>query len=94
MPAASPSPTVAMVCTILFSKMLAPRKKNFKIAIDIIAAGMDAETVVPTFKARYALATANKRLKNRPRRIARQVNSGRIVFEGIYGLNGLADTIP
>jgi hypothetical protein len=58
-PAARPSPTEAIVCTILFSKIDALLKKIFSIAIEITAAGMDADTVVPTFKPRYALPTPN-----------------------------------
>jgi hypothetical protein len=51
-PAANPSPTDATVCTILLSKIDAFLKKALMIAIDITAAGIDAETVVPTFKPR------------------------------------------
>lgn len=51
-PAASPSPTVAIVWTRLFSRTVEFLKKIFKTAIDMMAAGIDADTVVPIFKAK------------------------------------------
>ena len=46
-PAAKDSPALAIVCTELFSKMLTSSKSNLRIIIDITAAGIDAETVIP-----------------------------------------------
>ena len=45
-PAARLSPAEAAVCTMLFSRMLDSRNSR-RIAIEITAAGMDADTVMP-----------------------------------------------
>ena len=54
-PAAKDSPADAAVCTILFSKIFEFRN-NRKIPIDTIAAGIDAETVMPAYNPKYAIA--------------------------------------
>ena len=51
-PAAKPSPTVAIVWTMLFSSTVEFLHKRRKMAIDIIAAGIEAEIVAPIFKAK------------------------------------------
>ena len=50
-PAASDSPAEAAVCTILFSKIFDFLNKD-NIPIDITAAGIDAETVIPAKRPR------------------------------------------
>ena len=51
-PAATDSPAEPMVCTRLFSKMESRRRITRMIAMEITAAGMDAEMVIPTFSPR------------------------------------------
>ena len=51
-PAASDSPALAMVCTALFSRMLTSLNRLRRISIDMTAAGMLAETVIPAYKPR------------------------------------------
>ncbi len=85
-PPAIPSPTVAIVCTILFSKIVTLRKKTRKMAMERIAAGIEALMVVPVFRARKVLPMAKIKPKIKPRKVARQVNSGRIFFPGTKGL--------
>jgi len=51
-PAANPSPTVAIVWTMLCSKIVVLRKKIFINPIDRMAAGIDAEIVCPIFSPR------------------------------------------
>ena len=52
-PAASDSPALAMVWTELFSRMETSSNRNpRKMSMDMTAAGIDAETVNPTFKPR------------------------------------------
>ena len=46
-PAARDSPALAMVCTALFSRILTSLNKARRMSIDITAAGMLAETVIP-----------------------------------------------
>ena len=50
-PAARDSPADAAVCTILFSRIFDVRKKR-RIAMDMTAAGMEADTVRPTLSPR------------------------------------------
>ena len=50
-PAASDSPAEAAVCTMLFSRMF-DRLNSRRTAIEMTAAGIDAETVMPTFSPR------------------------------------------
>ncbi|MND03286.1 hypothetical protein D3C83_230360 [compost metagenome] len=51
-PAPIASPAVVMVCTMLFSRMEFRRKSPRRIPIEITAAGIDADTVIPIFKPR------------------------------------------
>ena len=68
-PAASASPADAMVCTMLFSRMFESRQSR-STAIEITAAGIDAATVSPANRPRYALAPASSADSTRPSTIA------------------------
>ena len=50
-PAATASPADAIVCTTLFSRIVEPPRTR-RIAIEITAAGMLADTVRPAYKPR------------------------------------------
>ena len=86
-PAARPSPTEAIVWTILFSSIETFFEKSLNAAIERTAAGMDAETVVPTFKPRYVFPIPKISPKKQPKTMALKVISGVFVFEDINGLN-------
>ena len=73
-PAANDSPADAEVCTKLCSKILEFLKNLIKL-IDIIAAGIDADTVMPANRPRYVLADDNTIENNIPRTIALGVSS-------------------
>src|SRR6516165_4747399 len=73
-PAATASPADAMVCTRLFSRMVAPPAIR-KSAIEITAAGMLAETVRPAYRPRYALAAPRISARAIPRAMPRGVSS-------------------
>src|SRR5690625_5287698 len=83
-PAASDSAAEAAVCTILFSRMFDSWKSR-NTAIEMTAAGMDAETVMPTFSPRYAFAPARISARTNPSTTALNVISGREVVAGMYG---------
>ena len=76
-PAANDSPAEPMVWTMLLSRMefffmitrITPR--------EITAAGIEADTVIPTFSPRYAFAAPNTTARIIPIRIDVTVNSGR-----------------
>src|SRR5690606_25659240 len=74
-PAARDSPADAAVCTTLFSRMFDSRKKR-RIAIEITAAGIDADTVSPAKSPRYAFAPASTADSTMPRTIALAVSCG------------------
>ena len=74
-PAARDSPAEAAVWTMLFSRMF-DRLNIRSTAIDITAAGIDAETVIPTSSPRYALAPARTAERTTPRTMALTVISG------------------
>ena len=74
-PAATDSPADPIVCTKLFSNIDSRRKRTRKIPIEITAAGMDAETVIPTRNPRYAFAAPNTTAKIIPKTIDDTVNS-------------------
>ena len=63
-PAASDSPAEPMVCTILFSRIEFLRSKMRITPIEITAAGIEADTVIPTRSPKYALA-APKTIANK-----------------------------
>src|SRR5580692_3509391 len=62
------------VWTILFSRMLEPRKSPRK-AIEITAAGIEVAMVRPTFNPRYMLAAVKRKVSDMPRAMPRQVSS-------------------
>ncbi len=76
-PAASASPALAMVCTMLFSRMFERLKKR-STPMEITAAGMDAETVMPANRPRYAFAPARIAASRMPRIVPLIVISGRL----------------
>src|SRR5690606_33548370 len=51
-------PADAVVCTMLFSRMVCLRKSR-STPMEITAAGMDADTVMPANRPRYAFAPAS-----------------------------------
>ena len=57
------------------------------IPMEITAAGMEAEIVIPTNSPRYALAAPNTTARIQPITAEVTVNSGTILSAGIYGLN-------
>ena len=57
------------------------------IPIEITAAGIDADTVIPTRSPRYAFAPPNKIARTIPRITDVTVNSGTTLSLGIKGLN-------
>jgi hypothetical protein len=74
-PAAIDSPAEAAVWTMLFSRMF-EFLKNLSTAIEITAAGIEAETVSPAKSPRYALAPARIAESTIPSRIALGVSCG------------------
>ena len=89
-PAASDSPAEPMVCTILLSRMESLRMMILMIVIEITAAGIEAETVSPTFSPRYAFAAPKTTASTIPRMIDAGVISVVTLSAGIYGLNGFS----
>ena len=61
--------------------------------IAITAAGIDAETVIPTRRPRYAFAAPNTTAKRTPIIIEVTVISGVILEAAIYGLNSVLFSI-
>ena len=57
--------------------------------MEITAAGIEADTVIPTRSPRYALAAPKTTARIIPMIIDVTVNSGVIFSAGIYGLNSL-----
>ena len=57
--------------------------------IAITAAGIDADTVIPTLSPRYAFAAPNTTAKITPMIMEVTVISGVIFSAGIYGLNSV-----
>ena len=81
-PAATDSPAEPMVCTILFSRIVA--FPNFlKTEIAKTAIGIEALTVIPTFNPRYTDEAPNMMPKMPPSIIALIVNSGIVSEAGI-----------
>ena len=85
-PAATDSPAEPMVCTILFSNMESLFNMTRMTPMDITAAGMDADTVMPTLRPRYALAAPNSTARSIPRIMDTPVISGTTLSAGINGL--------
>ena len=75
-PAAKDSPADAMVCTALFSRIETSLNMVRRIIIDITAAGILAETVMPAYNPRYAFAAVMRMPSTMPTRMTRNVNSG------------------
>ena len=82
-PAATDSPAEPIVCTMLFSNMESLLNIKRIIPIEITAAGMDAETVIPTLSPKYALAPPNNIANNIPIITDVTVNSGITLSAGI-----------
>src|SRR5688572_30380740 len=87
-PAARPSPDAAAVWTTLFCRMLPPRNRS--AAIEITAAGIDAETVSPANRPRYMLAPPRMIARTQPRITDAGVISGNVLSAGMYGVCGAA----
>ena len=88
-PAASDSPAEPIVCTRLLSRMEFFFMMTRITPIEITAAGMDAETVIPTRSPRYALAAPNTIARMTPMITDVTVISAVTFSAGIYGLNSL-----
>ena len=88
-PAASDSPAEPIVCTRLLSRMEFFFMMTRITPIEITAAGMDAETVIPTRSPRYALAAPNTIARMTPMSTDVTVISAVTFSAGIYGLNSL-----
>ena len=73
-PAAKDSPAEADVCVRLCSNIV-EFLKNLKMLIDMMAAGIDAETVIPANNPRYVFAPDRSIEKKIPRIIDLNVNS-------------------
>ncbi len=89
-PAARDSPAEPIVCTILFSSIELFLKILRIIPIETTAAGIEADTVMPTRSPRYALAPPNITASSAPRIIEVIVNSGITLSAGTYGLKFLS----
>jgi hypothetical protein len=74
-PAATDSPALPMVCTMLFSRMVEP-PSFLSSEIDSTAIGIDADTVSPALSARYTVEAPNRIPKKAPITTALAVNSG------------------
>ena len=74
-PATKDSPAEPIVWTILFSSIESRLKISLRTPIEITAAGIDAETVSPTLKPKYALAAPKITEIKIPRIIAVNVSS-------------------
>src|SRR5690625_2085701 len=83
-PAASDSAGEAAVCTILFSRMFDSRKSR-NTAIEMTAAGLDAQTVMPTRGPGSACAAARIIARTNPSTTAFNVIPGTEVVAGMYG---------
>ena len=74
-PAARDSPALAIVCTALFSRIVTSLNSDLRIIIDITAAGILAETVIPAYSPRYAFAAVIKIPSKIPTTTTLMVNS-------------------
>src|SRR5205823_598296 len=90
-PNAIDSPAEPVVCTMLFSRIVARRSRvtaeNARNKeIESTAIGIDAETVIPTFRTRY-IDDAEKMIPRMdPTTTADQVSSGGDAWGATYGL--------
>ena len=85
-PAAKDSPAEPTVCTMLLSKIEFLRMITRITPMAITAAGIEADTVIPTRNPKYAFAAPNITAKRIPMKIDVNVISGVILSAGIYGL--------
>jgi hypothetical protein len=84
-PAAKDSPALAIVWTALFSNILTFLKKERRIIIDITAAGILAETVIPAYNPKYAFAAVISIPSRIPTTTTLPVSSSGDSEAGIYG---------
>ena len=68
-PAAIDSPAELIVCTILFSNMESFRKTIRMMPIEITAAGIEADIVMPTRRPRYAFAAPKTTASSTPKQL-------------------------
>ena len=95
MPAASDSPADVIVWTALFSRIVTSLNFNKRSTnIDITAAGIDADTVIPMYKPKYVFAAVIRAPKTRPRMIARTVSSAMFFSALTYGVNAAVIVRP
>ena len=90
-PNAIDSPAEPVVCTMLFSRIVArrmpkAREKTRNRVIDSTAIGTDADTVMPTLSSRYSDDAPKRMPSTAPRMTADQVNSGMTTLSGTNGL--------
>src|SRR6266705_5452621 len=85
-PAASDSPAEPVVCTMLFSRMVA-RPNALRMLMDSTAIGIEAETVSPARNPTYTLTAPNSRPNRAPKTTARTVNSIRLSSVEMYVRN-------
>src|SRR5215470_2767523 len=89
-PKAIDSPAEPVVCTMLFSRMVARRKPNDlekarNRVMDSTAMGTDADTVMPTLSSRYSDDAPKRMPRKAPSSTDGQVNSGMFTVSGTYG---------
>ena len=75
-PAATDSPAEPMVCTTLLSSTEFRRRATRRMPIASTAAGMEADTVMPTRRPRYALAAPKTTASTMPVSTEVTVSSG------------------
>ena len=89
-PAARDSPAEPIVWTMLLSRMESLRMMILITVIEITAAGMDADTVSPTLRPRYAFAAPKTTARTMPSMTDAGVISVVTLSAGIYGLKLLS----
>ena len=92
-PAARDSPAEPMVCTRLFSRIESRFKMMRIIPIERTAAGIEAETVMPTRRPRYAFAAPKSTARTIPSPIETGVISGSTRSAEMKGLNDFSSII-
>jgi len=93
-PAARDSPAEAMVCTKLFSRIESLLKIPLTIPMETTAAGIEALTVIPTLRPKYALAAPNITERIIPRINEKVVISAMKRSAGMYGINSTLEAAP
>src|SRR5579875_168837 len=89
-PAATASPADAIVCTTLFSSWVAPPRMR-RTPIEMTAAGMLADTVIPAYRPRYAFAAPKITASSRPSTSPRMVNSRGAQLDAWLADDGASD---